>query len=145
MRRMGIQPVNSSQPINFRKLILLTYISQAVFALPVLTFLVAFGQLSINSAILFGMIFSVITSPLYAAIMFLIAKGTNWANTSALIKVIGILPGRIYGLLAGGIIGFRALGVTGGIVLGVLFYLIGRWTGARVGPLLSKRMNTAID
>lgn len=126
--------------IPFSSFIYATAIGHLVFALPTMV-----GALLLNlikSRDLFFIIIpmAIISIPTGAAIVWLMAKGSNWAKTDAFIAASCSVPGRIYPMLFGGLLGFHYFDTIGGIILAVLFYLAGLTLSGRLGKFLTKRL-----
>ena len=129
--------------ISLGKFLRLTLIGHALFSLPVVITLVLLELLSISGLVILSVFFSVIGIPLSAGISYLVARGSsislemNERRYSALMITSGILPGQIYGAFFGGVLGYHFDDRVGGVIGAILFFIIGRWVGERVGRYLS--------
>jgi hypothetical protein len=79
-----------------------------------------------------------ISIPISAAFAWLMAKGSNWVNTSAAITAVGSVPGRVYGILFGGALGFHLFNTAGGIIVAILFYFLALALTILLGKFLSR-------
>ncbi len=130
---------SKSAEIPFFSFLYATFVGNLVFAFPAIGGILLFNLVDIMAVLL---ILAVITLsvPVGAAMTWLIAKGSNWANTTAAITASCTVPGHFYGMLFGGLLGFHFFGTAGGVILAVLFFLLASAIAIPFGKFLSRKI-----
>lgn len=90
-----------------------------VFALPALVIILLLQLLDLKAALLIFTIF-ILADPIASWMTWMIAKGSNWANTAAAMKTAGAISGQLYGALVGGLFGARFFGMVGLLLMTAL-------------------------
>jgi len=102
--------------------------------------LVLFGLLDLGvSLYLFG-VFLLLGGPTVGVVSWLIAEGSNGANTEAALKAAGGVPGGVYGLVLGGFVGGHIAGQLGSIIGAGSCFLLGQYLGVVSGSSLARKL-----
>jgi hypothetical protein len=126
--------------VPFSKFIYATLIGHSIFAVPAVVAVILFDLMDVKALFFIILPIALISIPVSASLSYLMAKGSNWANTSTAIMVTCTVPGRFYAVLFGGLLGFRLFNTIGGIVLAVLFYLGAMTTTIPLDKFLVRRL-----
>jgi hypothetical protein len=128
----------TSKPIPFARFFILVLAEHLAFAIPTLGILLLFQLLELKVALFLFTIF-VLSLPITGLIAWLIAKGSNWANTGAALKAAGGVSGQPYGLLMGGFLGSHFFGTVGALLMAVGFVVLGSLAGIVLGSCIANR------
>ena len=120
----------------FRVFLQVALVGHLVYFVPTLTAFLLFDPQPVWVVILTA--HAVVTIPLSTALAWLIARGSNWANTSMAMTLIGSVPAIFYCLLLGGVLGFRLFGARGSWVGGILMVLVAYLIRRPVGRLVTQ-------
>ena len=126
--------------IPFVSFLYITIIGHLIFAIPAISGILLMNLINIKALFFIIIPIAFISIPIGAAFAWLMAKGSNWVNTSAAITAVCSLPGRFYGILFGGAIGFHLFNTAGGIIVAILFYLMALALSIPLGKFLSSRV-----
>jgi hypothetical protein len=110
--------------ISFSSFLYVTIVAHLIYVVPTIGGVLLFDLMDVKTLSLILAILALPAIPISAAFAWLIAKGSNWANTSAAFTITCGFPGRIYGILFGGLLGFHFFNTIGGIVGAIVFYLL---------------------
>ena len=91
--------------IPFITFLSVTIAGHLIFAIPAIMGILLFNLMNVKSLFFIFIPIVLISIPISAAFAWLIAKGSNWVNTSAAITAVCSVPGRIYGIFFGGLLG----------------------------------------
>jgi hypothetical protein len=125
--------------IPFKRYFLFAEAVHLAFAIPALCSIWLLQLLGTKAAIVIFTMF-LLSSLIASWMTWMIAKGSNWANTAAAMKTASSVAGQLYGTLAGGLAGWHFFGK--GIVMLVLFFVLGKHAGFALGGLAAKRLVT---
>jgi hypothetical protein len=125
--------------VPFRKFFYVTVLAHIVYAVPTVVVLLFFDSKNGRPVLFILLILAVIKIPVVTAMAWLLAKGSNWVNTSYAMMVIGGVTATLYGVVLGGWLSFRLFGTVGGVIGAIVFYLVARATGIRLGKLLANK------
>jgi hypothetical protein len=137
---MNNVPESKIPEIPFVSFLYITIAGHLLFAVPAIGGIWLFELLDIKELLFIFTPIILISIPISAVIAWLIAKGSNWVNTSAAITAACSVPGRVYGILFGGLLGFRYFGTSGGIIAAILFYLLAIALALRLGRYLASKV-----
>jgi hypothetical protein len=126
--------------VPFSTFINITFVGNFIFAAPVVIALILLDLVKIKPLLFIILPIALITIPISASLSWLIAKGSNWANTTPAIIAACSVPGRFYAVLFGYLLGFRAFNTVGGIVLAILVYPCALFTTVRLGKFLIRML-----
>ena len=126
--------------IPFITFLSVTIAGHLIFAIPAIMGILLFNLMNVNSLYFIFIPIALISIPISAAFAWLIARGSNWVNTSAAITAVCSVPGKMYGIFFGGLLGFHFFNTAGGIVVATLFYFLALAATLPIGKLLSRKV-----
>ena len=126
--------------IPFSSLLYVTVAAHLIFAIPAIIGVLLFSLIDVRALFFIFVPIVLICIPISAAFAWLIAKGSNWVNTTEAVTAACSLPGRICGILFGGLLGFRFFGTVGGVIVAILFYLLALVVTIPLGKFLSRKV-----
>ncbi|MCP4371445.1 MAG: hypothetical protein GY797_25495 [Deltaproteobacteria bacterium] len=126
--------------IPFSSFLYAVLVGHLVFGLPAISTIVLLNLIDIKSLFFIILLIAPISIPVSTVFSWLIAKGSNWENTSSAIVVTSLWPGKFYGFLLGGSLGLRFFGEVGALVLAVMFFLVARFAGVSLGEFLAEKI-----
>jgi hypothetical protein len=126
--------------IPFITFLSVTTVGHLIFAIPAIMGILLFNLMNVNSLFFIFIPIALISIPISAAFAWLIARGSNWVNTSAAITAVCSVPGRMYGIFFGGLLGSHFFNTAGGIVVATLFYFLALAATLPIGKLLSRKV-----
>lgn len=126
--------------IPFFTFLSVTIAGHLIFAVPAIMGILLFNLMDVKSLFFIFIPIAIISIPISAVFAWLIAKGSNWVNTSSAITSVCSVPGRIYGIFFGGLIGFHFFNTIGGIVVAILFYFLSLAATIPIGRFLSRKV-----
>jgi hypothetical protein len=129
--------------ISFSSFLYATIAGHLIFAVPAIIGVLLLRLMDVKSLFFIFVPIVLISIPISATFAWLIAKGSNWVNTTAAITVACSLPGRVYGILFGGLLGFHFFGTVGGVIVAILFYLLAFVSTIPLGKFLSGKVISA--
>jgi hypothetical protein len=116
-----------------------------IFAIPAIGGVLILNLTDVKSLFFIFIPIAILSIPISAAFSWLIAKGSNWTNTTSAIIAACSVPGRFYAVLFGGLFGFRLFYTAGGIIFAVLFYFIALVITIPIGTRISKKVIASLD
>lgn len=125
---------------SFVSFLYVTIIGHLIFAIPVLGGIWLLNLMDVKALFFIIVPIALISIPISAALGWLMAKGSNWVNTSATISGVCGLPGGLYSMLLGSALGFRLFSTTGSIIGAILFYILALALTIPLGKFLSSRV-----
>ena len=143
MVRNTSEQLNTTQKaydVPFAKFFYAVLIGHLIFAIPTLVAILLLHILEVKPLVFIIMPIAIVSIPIGAAVAWLIAKGSNWANTRSVITALCGVPGRFYAVLFGGLLGFRLFQFVVAIVFIVLFYIGAVLITIPLGRFLTKRL-----
>ena len=117
-----------------------TFLAHLCLIIPFIGGVLLFSVVDVKSLFLILAIIALPAIPLSAAFAWLIAKGSNWENTSKALLVTCGYPMRMYGMIFGGLVGFHFFNVIGGIIGAILFYVLAIFSTAPFGKFISSKV-----
>jgi hypothetical protein len=126
--------------VPFSSFLYATLLAHLCLLIPFIGVVLLFKVMDVKSLFLILAIIALPAIPLSAAFAWLIAKGSNWENTSRALTVTCGFPMRMYGILFGGLLGFHFFNLIGGIVGVILFYLLAFFSTAPFGKFISNKV-----
>ena len=131
--------------VPFRIFLYATLVAHIVHAVPTVVVLLFFDSTTAMPLLFILLILAVIKIPVVAAMTWLLAKGSNWVNSSLAMIVICRVAAMLYCVLIGAWLGFRLFGTAGGVIGAILLYLLARITSRRLGKLLTQKLLLVSD
>jgi len=125
--------------VPFTSFFLLGSVIHLALTIPALAITVVLDLLELQATLFLFLVFF-FSHPIAILIAWLIAKGSNWANTATAFKVIGGLSGQLYGFFLGGLIGSRYFGPWGAFLIGGLLFVLGKFGGFWLGDVVLHRL-----
>ena len=117
-----------------------TFLAHLCLIIPFIGGVLLFSVVDVKSLFLILAIIALPAIPLSAAFAWLIAKGSNWENTSKALLVTCGYPMRMYSVIFGGLLGFHFFNVIGGIIGAVLSYVLAIFSTAPFGKFISSKV-----
>jgi hypothetical protein len=129
----------SMNRISFTRFFLFSEALHLTIAVPTLSVILLFQLLEMRAALVIFTIF-LLSSPIVSWLSWLMAKGSNWVNTTAAMKAVGGVSGQLYGALVGGLLGGHLFGTVGAIITAVLFFGFGMFAGMMLGGYAANKL-----
>ena len=125
--------------IPFYSFLYATFLAHLCLIIPIISGVLLFHVIDVKSLFLILAIIALPAIPLSAAFAWLIAKGSNWENTSKALLVTCGYPMRMYGIIFGGLLGYHFFNIVGGIIGVILFYVLVFFSTAPFGKFISSK------
>jgi hypothetical protein len=126
--------------VPFSSFLLATIIAQLISGIPTIAGILLFNLIDAEALAFILIPIAALSIPISAALSWLVAKGSNWENTTTGITAACGLPGKVYGIFFGGLLGSRLYGPSGGVILAVLLYFVAHFTTIPLGKILTRRI-----
>lgn len=130
----------NSFEVPFFRFLLIAFPGNPTFVVPIYGIILLFNLLPVDFLLFLLLPFFCLSALVFAAISWLIAKGSNWENPKFALLADFSIQGRVYCAFLCGLLGSLLFGTLSGIILMFVFYIRGKKISMHLGEIAISRV-----